>query len=114
VGHVVIVVEVIGKHTVMCEMIDPTTNFEDADFYVTEMQRIMRARAAEMKQSVEDVSCGIVADNVLYNKCVCVCVGVCHSVCVCARVCVYVCVCVLNGVRFCVCLCLCARTCKCL
>ena len=67
-GHVVIVVEVIGKHTVMCEMIDPTTNFEDADFYATEMQRIMRVRAAEMKQPVEDVYCGIVADNLLNNR----------------------------------------------
>ena len=38
VGHVfMIVVEVIGKYTVMCKTIDPATNFEDADFYATEM-----------------------------------------------------------------------------
>ena len=89
VGYVVIVVEVIGKYTVMCEMIDPTTNCEDAYFYATEMQRIMHVRAAEMNQPVEDVYCGIVTDNALYHRCVCVCVGVCHSVCVCARACVY-------------------------
>ena len=72
VGHVIIVVEVIAKHTVMCEMIDPGTQFEDADFYAVEMERIMRMRAAEMNKPVEEVYCGIVADNVLYNRCVCV------------------------------------------
>ena len=87
-------------------MIDPTTNFEDADFYATEMQRIMRARAVEMKQPVEDVYCGIVADNVLYNRCVRVCGGVCHSVCVRMRVCI------CEYLQICVCVCVCVCVCE--
>ena len=42
----------------------------------------MRMRAAEMNKPVEEVYCGIVADNVLYNRCVCVCVCTCVCVCV--------------------------------
>lgn len=68
VSHVIIVVEVIACHTGMCEMIDPEVRNEDASFYATEMERIMRARAAEAGKTVEEVYCAVVADNVLYNR----------------------------------------------
>ena len=66
--HVVIVVETCKALTAMCEIVDPGTRHEDAAFYAQELQRILESRAAAASKPVQEVFCGVVGDNVRYNR----------------------------------------------
>ena len=68
VGHVVIIIELIAAYTVMCAMIDPGQDHENAAFYAKTLETTLRRRAADAGMSVEDVFCAIVGDNVRYNR----------------------------------------------